>query len=163
MPRSRGFLPYEGDSYPQSVQDQIDERAVRVPIVWTKNGVIESRVYPAKFVLDDDYDIIKARVVIGNHNANTHPDDGCPKGDSGSAVYIQIKKYDKTDENPVNIFPSDERLRVDRNTHKDTQWASDMNVTSLKEDEILRIAVSTSDGLSYPGEDLTVMLVLDPA
>lgn len=162
MPR-RTYLPYDGDSYPQSVQDQIEERAVRVPIVWTKNGVIETGLYASKFVLDNDYDIVKARVVIGAHDAASHPNDGCPLGGAGDAVYVQIRRFDSADENPVNVFDADDRLKVDRNTHKDTQWAADMNVTRLYEDEILRIKVTASDGITYMGEDMTVMLVLDPA
>lgn len=141
--------------------DQADDiTGGRFTQVFTKNGVIEAKTYAAKWVADGNYTIKRARVIVGTHDSTTHPADGTP---TGGAIYVQIKKYDTTDSNPVNIFEADERLTVAAGTHRDTAWASDVAISNIAEDEILRVRVSKVAATTYMGRDMTVSVVLEPA
>lgn len=98
----------------------------------------------------------RARLTIGAHDPATHPNDGCP---TGSAVRVQLRRWlaDLSSHDP--IFSTDDRLKVDANTHKDVNSATSFQITQLQPDESITPDFR-SVGSNFPGEDaeLTVFM-----
>lgn len=160
---------YSGELNQTYVQNQqrlrSKQKCERVHAVFTISRKAVVKEYRPRWTADRDYLIKKVRVVAGNHDPDTHPDDGCPRG---SDLVIQLFKYPVTWDDGtgsrVRVFNNEGRLRVPAGKHRDTAWAEDIKDTAelLLEDEWLTVKVAQI-GSTYPGDSIVVTVVLEPA
>lgn len=131
--------------------------STRFTQVFTRPGPIEAKMYKTKWVATDgDYTISKVSVVVGTHDDDEHPNDGCPI-DGG--IYVQLKKFNLEDEDPVDIFAEESLLNIEAETHRASSDVFD--VSTIYEGEILRVVVSADEVTTNLGSDLAVTVVLE--
>lgn len=140
-------------------------RSHRISMTFTKNGVVEAKMYDQGWTADRDWDIVGVRARLGRHTNATHPDDGTP---GGSDMQINLRIVDDADDdgNGVGIFTADNRLTIGAGTHKATDWIeegdSGYNRTFINKNETVFVKVATV-GSSRPGSNLVVFLILEAA
>lgn len=121
-------------------------------------GNAKVKTYPLMFTADRDYKLRKVRATAGDHDAGTHPNDGCPQGSSLKLNLVHISADLSVRR---NVFSSEERLVINNGTHKDSAAAADANVVDIPEDSHLVVKV-TAIGSTVAGSDVAVYVALDP-
>ena len=152
---------YDGNSDPFATPDpaSIGKGGGDFRKSFTKPGVLRVRDYEEMWTLDRDVTFTKALCRVGKHDSSTHPADGCP---TGSAVKIQLTKWDADESDSVNLFDSDDRLTVSAGTHRDVNFVEDFDETSGLAGESVQVRVRAV-GSNYPGKHLNVELIGDLA
>lgn len=123
---------------------------------FTKPGVVLEKHYDTLWVAPRRLKFKKARARVGRHDGSTHPMDGTPQGGS-CQVNIWVHSADET--SALKIFDTDDRLKIDAHTHKDTQWLVSFNITHIEENESLSIKVPQANGAN----NLVVQVLMEPA
>lgn len=129
--------------------------------VFTIPGAAQVKRYPQRWTADQDYDLVKIRMTVGDHEPADHPaSDGTPGGSPLKANLVWTSADLSTKE---NILPSDERLRVEPDTHKDVAavGSQEFNRTSFPEDSHLNPKI-VAIGSSRPGSDVEIQVVAEP-
>lgn len=130
-------------------------RAIR----WTMPGTLIAKSYDALFTADRKYRLIKVKARVGRHDASGHPaDDGTP---GGGAVTINLRHRDAEETFDHQVMDNADRLKIPKDTHKDTVWATEFNIQSLAVDEVLYVKLS-SVGPTRAAKNLMVTLIVDP-
>jgi hypothetical protein len=110
----------------------------------------------------DDYRLIRINIRAGDHDAGTHPDDGCP---TGSPLEANLRVHDVDDTTETPVLSADTRLKIPAGSHKDSVMVedddTDWNVTQILKGESLGVRIATV-GSTNPGEDLQINVVLEP-
>ena len=129
--------------------------------VFTIPGTAQVKRYPQRWTADEDYELVKIRMTAGDHESADHPAaDGTPGGGPLKANVIILSADLST---RTNVLPSDERLRVEENTHKDVAAVGkqEFNLTEFLEDEHMQVKL-IAVGSSRPALDVEVQVVARP-
>lgn len=150
-----------GNSDPFALPDGIRISSGKREIkVFTLPGNAQAKRYPQRWTADQDYNLIKVRMTVGDHDPATHPNDGTP---GGSALKANLVITSADLSNRTNILPSDERLRVEADSHKDAAAVAkdEFSVTEFLEDEHMNPKI-VAIGSARAGSDVEIQVVAEP-
>jgi hypothetical protein len=136
----------------------------KIVVTFTKPGRLRVKHYPYKWInpTGSTLNFRKARATVGDREAGT----GAP---TGSAVKINLRRWqDPTLAANDPVFqvggggPDDDRLSIAAGAYRDTNGPSTFEITQLLNEEAISVKVAQV-GSTFPGEDLQVQVVLEPA
>lgn len=151
-----------GNSSPFADPDGVKIKSARYTMAWTLNGNAQAKLYKQMHPVPFDSKIIGAVIRAGDHDAATHPNDGCP---TGSSLQANLRILNLADDTNRAVFDNDSRLKIPAGKHKDTLFLDDGDSAwahqLVDKGESIGVKIATI-GSSDPGSDIVVVATLAP-
>ena len=151
-----------GNDNPSADPDGVKVKSPRYTMAWTINGDAQAKMYKQLHPVPFDSKIIGAMMRADEHDAATHPNDGCP---TGSALEANLRIWDADDGTNRKVFDTDARLKIPASRHRDTVFLDDgdpswSNQLVFKGESVgVRIAAI---GSGNPGSNVVIVATLEP-
>lgn len=151
-----------GNNNPSADPDGVKVRGPRYAMAFTINGNAQVKNYKQLHPVPEDSKIVRSMIRAGDHDAGTHPNDGCP---TGSALEANFRIWDVDDATSVQVYDTDARLKIPAGKHKDTivledgdpSWAHQF----VDKGEAIGLKIAAI-GSTNPGEDVVAVIWLEP-
>src|ERR1044072_3534020 len=117
---------------------------------------------------DRNYRFVRIRAVCGNHDPATHPQDGCPGGQSLKANVRRITDLGGPDEADQAVISNDDKLQINTGEHSDSvnPGKDDFQLSGVDEGDYLYALVTQIGngpvGNVRTGRQLRVIVTMVP-